>query len=471
MFSFSQSTRWALAQLSVCECHPAFSSHTRPQISTNPQGLQSLPFGLGFTNQLSGGQLGIRTRQVSSTRERNGDSDNNIQTEIKPSSPTPSHLKTYKISLLDQYGPSGYAPLLLFYSSATQETISNPSQILKQSLSQTLTHYYPVAGKIGDNLSIDCNDEGVLYIEARVNCSLNDYLSNLDAPSIFKFFPDLFSFNPQNHSFTENPYAIPSRLYESGPSVVTRRFFFDETVIANLKAQATSSRVQKPTRTEVAASVLIKSLTAALKMKSGTQKPTLMNFPVNLRRRATPQLPETCVGNLLLFTTLLSKGDEELDGLVWKMRESVSRINGDVVRSLQGDGGCLKFTEIVQEIHDELFSDSGKVSIGLNSWCNYGLYSIDFGWGKPLWIPVPGFGIKNYMFLMDTRYGNGIEAWVSLDKKVMAVIEQDKKLLSLVSLDPSPLELGSKNFDSCLSLAADVFFFPANQASQRPLQE
>ncbi|XP_038715132.1 stemmadenine O-acetyltransferase-like [Tripterygium wilfordii] len=432
---------------------------------------------------------------------------------IKPSSPTPSHLKTYQISLLDQYGPSGYGRVLLFYSANQDYSIPNRSQILKQSLSQTLTRYYPVAGKIRDNLSIDCNDEGVLYIETRIlNCCLDDYLSNLEVSSIFKLFPDAVSnvvssgapvaivqenvftcggmalgcfpwhvifdastlsaflktwsafarnsveealfpnftastIFPPNISFNLDSLAMASRLFEWSPSVVTRRFFFDGSVIANLKAQATrSSSLQNPTRAEVVSALLLKSFTAALlKVKLRTQIPIVMNFPVNLRRRATPQIPETCVGNLLFFATLMAKGGEEFDGLVWKMRESLSKLNGNVMKSLQGDGGWLKLVEIIGKLHDELFSDSGIVHIGLNSWCNMGLYSVDFGFGKPLWIPASGFGIKNYMFLTDTKHGDGIEAWVSLDEQVMAVLEQDNKLMSLVSIDASPLELGNPN--------------------------
>ena len=41
---------------------------------------------------------------------------------------------------------------------------SAKSGVLKQSLSNILKHYYPLAGRLKDNnLSVDCNDEGVLY--------------------------------------------------------------------------------------------------------------------------------------------------------------------------------------------------------------------------------------------------------------------------------------------------------------------
>lgn len=39
---------------------------------------------------------------------------------IKPSSPTPHHLKTHKLSLLDQLAPDIYLPIVLFYDSSSR---------------------------------------------------------------------------------------------------------------------------------------------------------------------------------------------------------------------------------------------------------------------------------------------------------------------------------------------------------------
>ncbi|GLT69016.1 hypothetical protein SLA2020_412020 [Shorea laevis] len=86
---------------------------------------------------------------------------------IKPSSPTPANLRTHKLSLLDQTIPPIYTPMILYYpmnqriSHPIVDIVSQRSHLLKQSLSETLTRFYPFAGKIKDNLSVDCNDEGV----------------------------------------------------------------------------------------------------------------------------------------------------------------------------------------------------------------------------------------------------------------------------------------------------------------------
>ncbi|OVA20488.1 Transferase [Macleaya cordata] len=102
---------------------------------------------------------------------------------IKPSLPTPQHLKTFNLSLLDQLSPSFYVPLILFYGAAAPDaTDHHRSDMLKRSLSETLTRFYPVAGRIKDNnnIYVDCNDDGVDYFEVRINCTVSDFMSATD---------------------------------------------------------------------------------------------------------------------------------------------------------------------------------------------------------------------------------------------------------------------------------------------------
>ncbi|CAJ1951507.1 unnamed protein product [Sphenostylis stenocarpa] len=100
---------------------------------------------------------------------------------IKPSSPTQTHLRHYQISFLDQVSPMVYNPnpIVLFYSchGTTQFNTTTISQKLKKSLSDVLTHFYPLAGRVnGNSTFVDCNDEGVPYLEARVKCKVVDVI-------------------------------------------------------------------------------------------------------------------------------------------------------------------------------------------------------------------------------------------------------------------------------------------------------
>ncbi|KAL7207296.1 hypothetical protein ACSBR1_029288 [Camellia fascicularis] len=116
---------------------------------------------------------------------------------IKPSSPTPHHLRTFKLSLLDQLIPAPYAPLVFFYPTedgATNLQVLKILQLLKKSLSENLTRFYPLAGKIEDDLTIDCNDVGAHNVEAEVNCHLPDFLCRPDLQAIHLFLPCETSF-------------------------------------------------------------------------------------------------------------------------------------------------------------------------------------------------------------------------------------------------------------------------------------
>ncbi|KAK9927319.1 hypothetical protein M0R45_024507 [Rubus argutus] len=108
---------------------------------------------------------------------------------VQPSSPTPSHLRSAYLSFFDQFMPECHVPLLLFYPNNTNRDeinidhhslVAQRSKLLKTSLSETLTHFHPFAGRIQDNISISCNDQGAAFIEARVNCPISTILVKPD---------------------------------------------------------------------------------------------------------------------------------------------------------------------------------------------------------------------------------------------------------------------------------------------------
>ncbi|XVE95739.1 hypothetical protein REPUB_Repub02eG0125300 [Reevesia pubescens] len=111
---------------------------------------------------------------------------------IKPSIPTPNHLRTFNLSALDQDVLAiHYGSVVFFYpsdnttSDVTSLIISQKSQSLKNSLSKILLHFYPLAGQLKDAATIDCNDQGACFIEARCGCQLKDFLTHPD-PDLLK---------------------------------------------------------------------------------------------------------------------------------------------------------------------------------------------------------------------------------------------------------------------------------------------
>ncbi|CAL8150448.1 unnamed protein product [Prunus armeniaca] len=118
---------------------------------------------------------------------------------IKPSSPTPHHLRISNLSVFDQVTSEVYVQLLLFYPSSSDEVnnidhchslFAERSILLKTSLSETLTYFYPLAGEFKYNSSISCNDHGAAFVEARVNCPISQILGQPDLGMQKQLVPD-----------------------------------------------------------------------------------------------------------------------------------------------------------------------------------------------------------------------------------------------------------------------------------------
>jgi len=124
---------------------------------------------------------------------------------------------------------------------------------------------------------------------------------------------------------------------------------FDASAIASLKAKASSSSVQNPSRVEVVTALLWKCIMTAFKATSGIQRPAFITQAVNLRRRADPQFTESSMGNILWSIGALCTAEEiDFAYMVNKLREAIRKINADFVKILQGNAGFSKLWEIVK---------------------------------------------------------------------------------------------------------------------------
>ncbi|XP_048138624.1 (13S,14R)-1,13-dihydroxy-N-methylcanadine 13-O-acetyltransferase AT1-like [Rhodamnia argentea] len=119
---------------------------------------------------------------------------------------------------------------------------------------------------------------------------------------------------------------------------------------------------------------------------------TFASLTVNLRAKIDPPLSESCAGNLL-----------------WLAIAPDSRVG---------------------------FGECGHIQIHYLG--KFHLYEADFGWGKLVWVSSAGLVFKNVVVLIESRYGDGIEAWVTMEEKDMGVFERNEELLALASATESP---------------------------------
>lgn len=409
---------------------------------------------------------------------------------IKPSTPTPKHRQIYKFSFTDQISPSFYIPLIYFYNLNDHKLGNNIiSGDLKKSLSKVLTHYYPLAGCLNDDY-VDCNDKGVLFLEAKVKCNLSQIIGEPNPRKLNKFLPDhvknfilaiqvnffdcgniaigacvshkiadastfitfiknwaaaaSFGGGGGDDSVKICPELLSATLFpprDVGEScrvslpaeknIVCKSFVFRGSRIAALKEKYAGGI--HPTRVEALSAFIWSRFAASTEIKIGPERVSMLVHAVNLRKRMDPPQPDDSFGNISGPTATIISEDigEECYGLVKMFRDAIGKINKDYAKKLQE--GVFEHFGLLGSINDDGFDRREVVNFYYTSLCRFPLYEADFGWGKPIWVAWGGWPYRNIAVLMDTKCGNGIEAWIHLKEEDMVKFEADKEFLSYVS--------------------------------------
>ncbi|PON58792.1 Transferase [Trema orientale] len=429
---------------------------------------------------------------------------------VKPSSPTPAHLKDYKLCLLDQFYPEIHCGIIFFYTSPPnwdKNDDKNYCRILKNSLSETLTDFYPIAGRFKDTSTIDCNDEGACVVEAKLDSNLSDFLSSDDLQREFgKLNP---SFDPETMELASNCILIAQlTVFECGGSAIcfclkhrfcdlasvvvllkswsararggsaeiavpsfvgssflapqalpplpetdnpienrtARRLVFEASKISALKKKFLaeknpSTEIDSVSRVEVVLALILKSAISAARSidKSPAKKSSFLSA-VNLRRRTAPPLPENSIGNLIWGIPMEVEGEIGFQELLTDMKRETTTFCNETVRRVRGDeeGYSLVFESMKKQ--EEILKETGLLDLyWCSSWCRFSVYEVDFGWGKPVWVSSGILSSQNLIVMEDTKCGNGIQAWVTLDPQVMAIFECDEDIVSFASFNPNIL--------------------------------
>ncbi|XP_061365622.1 stemmadenine O-acetyltransferase-like [Gastrolobium bilobum] len=435
---------------------------------------------------------------------------------IKPSLPTPNERKTYKLCLFDVFQLNTYFPLILFYSKTNDmQGFSYISDQLKKSLSEALTIFYPLGGRRSDIFSIDCNDEGAIYIEASVNINIEEFLKPPKLELLYKLLPcepnkiqphqqalpqllvqvnkfkcggiaiglcnlhtllDACScstllktwssickgsreeiswpdFSSASNSFPpRNTFGVRAGVMninkglEIETKCTTSRFLFDNRTINDLKAKLENdgTNTKLPiTRYQVVSSLICKHMIVACNMEEPCDhrtRPVVVLHVVDMRRRMGEPFSQDSIGNLLWPAVLLYENvnrDTDIRYLVRILEEEIGKLTKELFLKVQNDPSFL-WSDECAELMLEGIETKNPISFVFTSWANMGFNELNFGWGKPLWLAQKGGTketIPNSVLLMETD--EGIEAWVTMTEKHMAILENDKDFLRLALLNPS----------------------------------
>lgn len=118
------------------------------------------------------------------------------------------------------------------------------------------------------------------------------------------------------------------------------------------------------------------------------------------------------------------------------VRKTIRKIDGEYVRKLEeGEEGVYEVLKSLKEVMF-LVAEKGIPCYSFSSWTRFGFYDTNFGWGNPTWVCTIGVPIKNVVVLMPTSDGDGVEAWVTLNKLHMAHFLRNPNILHFASFDP-----------------------------------
>ncbi|KAK0586794.1 hypothetical protein LWI29_012450 [Acer saccharum] len=410
---------------------------------------------------------------------------------IKPSSATPNHLRTHKLSRLDQSNIDTFISIIFFFDKAPKN-----SDRLKTSLSQTLSHYYPLAGQVKDHLSVDCNDNGVTFVEAQVVApvDMSDVLKRhefdpegklvprkehemLEDQSIFAVQVSYFGcggvsicflirhviadattaanfikswsalscngdgavindvtildgtsiFPPRDDSGMSASSGGAHKMLFSSTETLKKRFTFEGSKISALKEKIGN----RPSRFETVFAVIWGAVAAA--KREGDD--LVATIPVNLRRRMNPPLPDQCFGNLhtIIQANWPTEETTSYSSVTEKIHELISMVNGEYVKKAHPNGWLLYL--VTNNGNGRLDTIRRRLFM-ISSMCNVAFYKTDFGWGEPVLIaPVGKLNAGDHIVveLLDTIDGKGIDAWVTMSKEDMDKFEQDSAVIAYAS--------------------------------------
>ncbi|KAM7271527.1 hypothetical protein ACFE04_030741 [Oxalis oulophora] len=416
---------------------------------------------------------------------------------IRPSSPTPPNLKTYHLSFFDQIAPNFYVSIILFYpftknNDLYHEEINQKSKLLKSSLSKILTRFYPFAGRLNENVSIECCDEGAIFIEARVHGSMTLVLEEIDY-SIRKKFR-LSGNDPGDMETRNHLLQVQANFFDCGglaisvsmshkladastmstfikawsaitlnPNNVDPICFADFSLSSNLPTLNPSSLPTLGISIEIESNIVLKryvfeksKIDQLMKkaISEGVKKPTRVECVSALlwkclmatsRSRFGVERPSTFIQAVNLRSrTIPPLPLNSIGNMVTSFFETAKETTNlnDLITNLRRGlretskraENMFKEEEIVSyylnQEKEVLDQSQGDDSYLCSSWCRFPFYEADFGWEKPTWVCPCVQPFKNLIFFMDTRDGQGIETWCPLSEDKIALLERDEEFLT-----------------------------------------
>lgn len=400
---------------------------------------------------------------------------------VKPSEETPK--KCMYLSPLDLMQLNrGHTPTVYFYPSDGDDFFDVAR--LKAAVAKALVAFYPLAGRLvmdGDGRpEIDCSGQGVLFVVARSDLTIDDLSDFQPSPELRRLFvPRVEDYSPplmcgfQVTFLKCGGVTLGTALHHAAIDAVSAFHFFQTWSAFSRVGAAVALELPHHNRTLLCArsppvvhpdadltmfcpssvseapsgvvvnniSVVSKYQVAALKRACGGEHvstfcaisahvwrclcaarrlppdaTTRITFPANVRRSVRPPLPDTYFGNGII---MLGTAGKVRDIVSWEEMESVaSRIRG-AIRRMNDElvRSVIDYLEIAGCLTALPAGSLPETDLRVVSWLGMPIYDVDFGWGKPMAMHRAVQQSDGFVYLMD-GVGGSVRILMSTDPAV-----------------------------------------------------
>ncbi|XP_055835299.1 acylsugar acyltransferase 3-like [Solanum dulcamara] len=329
-----------------------------------------------------------------------------------------------------------------------------------------------------DNKYVDCNDQGVEYLNVQINCPMSQVLNNpyvealdvvfpqdlpwnttsldrsalvvqlthfncgglavsvcishkiADGYSIGQFLKDWASTTRDDQlDFKPSPWfgansLFPSKLDDPPivngitrePQRLSKAYHFSSSNLGRLKDMVVATNsgvVHNPTSIEVATALVHKCAVVSSSTLLSTDenhpptttsmfKPSLLWQVMNLR----PPLPLNAIGNGTYYFTAIATSEDEIQvpNFVDQLGKAKQHVKDKLKEINVNELGSRALEE--SKVAKNIMADDDYYLC--SSFRNFGLYTIDFGWGRPIRVVPASHPRKKTLHFLDDPNGDGI---------------------------------------------------------------
>ncbi|TYJ01840.1 hypothetical protein E1A91_A13G182800v1 [Gossypium mustelinum] len=365
---------------------------------------------------------------------------------VAPAKPTPYEQKLLS-DIDDQASLRFQVPLINFYQYEPSMEGKDPAEVIREALAQTLVCYYPFAGRLREGangkLMVDCTGEGVMFIKADADVTLEQFGEPLRPP--FPCFDELLYNVPGSEGMLNCPLLlIQVTQLKCGGFIFALRLNHVMSDEVSLLRSLLPSHLRRCTTFELITACLWRCRTLAINLDPDEE--VRMLCIVNARSKFNPSFPSGYYGNVFVFpaaiTTVKSLREKPLEYAVELIKQAKASVTEEYVKSVAAlmvaRGKRIHFPNVIGTY---ILSDLTKA----------GLEDIDFGWGKAVF-GGPMIAVGVISFLMPTKNKKGeVGSVASICLPAPAMERFAKELENMLKQQPSEgKKIKSKSISSAL---------------------